>query len=105
MHTNGVIAEISDTAFYEALGNIRSFNDVIKNIEYGKKKKLTEYDNQVANQLEGIDAHQMFVINKLARGQFGELFLVKDKRENEFVAKTMSKYELEEAEVCEFIID
>jgi len=41
----------------------------------------------------------------LARGQFGELFLVKDKNNNEYVAKTMSKYELEEAEVCEFIID
>jgi hypothetical protein len=37
------------------LGNIRSFNDVIKNIELGKKKKLTEYDNPVAKQLEGVD--------------------------------------------------
>ncbi len=59
MHTNGVIAEISDTAFYEALGNIRSFNDVIKNIEYGKKKKLTEYDNQLIKQLEHIQANQL----------------------------------------------
>ena len=44
-------------------------------------------------------------MDKLARGQFGNLFLVRDRKENEFVAKTMSKYELEEAEVCEFIVD
>lgn len=95
MHTYGVIAEISDTAFYQALGNIRSFNDVIKNIEYGKKKKLTEYDNQLIKQMENIEANRLEIIDKLAKGQFGDLFLVKDKNHNEYVAKTMSKYELE----------
>lgn len=30
---------------------------------------------------------------------------MKDKKDNEYVAKTMSKYDLEDAEVCEFIID
>jgi hypothetical protein len=44
-------------------------------------------------------------VDKLARGQFGELFLVKDQQSQEYVAKTMSKCDLEEAEVCEFIID
>jgi cGMP-dependent protein kinase len=31
--------------------------------------------------------------------------LVKDRQNQEYVAKTMRKYDLEEAEVCEFIID
>lgn len=62
MHTNGVIAEISDTAFYEALGNIRSFNDIIKTIEYGKKKKLTEYDNQLIKQLENVEAKHLEMV-------------------------------------------
>lgn len=94
MHTNGVIAEISDTAFWESLGNVRCFEDVIKNIEYGKKKKLTEYDNQLIKQLEGVEAKGLEVVDKLARGQFGELFLVKDKNNQEYVAKTLSKHEL-----------
>jgi serine/threonine protein kinase len=47
----------------------------------------------------------LFIVNKLSTGQFGDLYLVKDKKDNEFVAKTMSKYELEDAEVSEFIID
>lgn len=45
------------------------------------------------------------MVDKLARGQFGDLFLVRDKHGQEYVAKTLSKHELEEAEVCEFIID
>lgn len=82
MNTNGVIAEISDIAFYEALGNVRSFSDVIKNIEYGKKKKQIEYENQIIKQLEGVDADHLWVVNKLSTGQFGDLFLVKDKKDN-----------------------
>ena len=93
MHTNGVIAEISDTAFFESLGNNRSLNDIIKNIEYGKKKKVTEYENQLIKQLEKIDANKLEIVDRITKGQFGPVLLVKDRDNQEYVAKIMSKYE------------
>jgi hypothetical protein len=35
------------------------------------------------------------VVDKLSKGQFGDLFLVRDKHGHEYVAKTLSKHELE----------
>lgn len=45
------------------------------------------------------------MLSKLSVGQFGDLYLVRDRYEREFVAKTMSKHQLEHAEVSEFIVD
>lgn len=55
--------------------------------------------------MEGVSVSDIVIVDKLAKGQFGDLYLVKDNKGNEYVAKTMSKHDLEEAEVGEFVID
>lgn len=64
---------------------------MIRTIEYGKKKKVTEYENTTYRQLQGINLKELTVSSKLSTGQFGDLFLINDKTGNEYVAKTMSK--------------
>ena len=77
MQTNGVLAEISDVAFFEALGGL-SYNEVIKSMEIGKIKKISEYDNLIKTKLLNLKAKNLIVQHNIAKGQFGDLYLVND---------------------------
>ena len=44
MQTYGVLAEITDTLFFEAIGGL-SFEEVIKKIEKSKEKSIQYYEN------------------------------------------------------------
>jgi cGMP-dependent protein kinase 1 len=91
MQTNGVIAEISDASFYEAIGN-KSYNEIIKSLEQGKQNKFSQYENMTEKQLEHLDMSDITVSSTLSKGQFGDLYLSKDKKDNEYIAKTMSRH-------------
>ena len=81
MQTYGVLAEINDKVFFEAIGGV-SFEEVIKKIEKNKEKSSHNYDNTLIKQTQKIDFQDLVYINKISDGQFGGIYLVKDLNKN-----------------------
>jgi hypothetical protein len=53
MQTYGVLAEISDTIFFEAIGGV-SFEEVIKKVEKNKEKMVPHFENYLKKQTNSL---------------------------------------------------
>ena len=104
MQTYGVLAEITDTIFFESIGGV-SFEDVIKKVEKNKEKMIPHSSNQLTKQTTNLRLEELVYVNKLSDGQFGGLYLVRDEHRNLYAVKALKKEQLEEYEVQKFITE
>ena len=106
MQNYGVIAEITDADFYEAVGN-RDYKKLVeqkKQENYSVLERL-EVRNRLREELRLVTPADLQVTYKLnSTGQFGPLYEVKH-RAQEFVLKVINKEELRNLEVEQFAID
>jgi cGMP-dependent protein kinase 1 len=102
MQTYGVLAEITDTIFFESIGGI-SFEEVIKKVEKNKEKMVPHFENLLRKQTANMRLEELVQVSKLADGQFGGIHLVRDASKNLYTVKALNKSLLEEYEVQKFI--
>lgn len=102
MQTYGVLAEITDTVFFESIGGI-SYEEVIKKVEKSKEKMIPHFENIVKKQTANLRIEDLIYVNKIADGQFGSIYLVRDLNKNLYTVKSFDKLMLEEFEVQKFI--
>lgn len=90
MQTYGVLAQITDTLFFEAIGGI-SFEEVIKKVEKNKQKMIPHFENILKKQAVNLKMEDLIYVNKVSDGQFGAVYIVRDDNKNIYIVKTLSK--------------
>ena len=90
MQTYGVLAEITDTVFFESIGGI-SYEEVIKKVEKSKEKMTPHFENIVKKQTANLRIEDLIYVNKIADGQFGSIYLVRDLNKNLYTIKSFDK--------------
>lgn len=93
MQTYGVLAEITDTVFFESIGGI-SFDEVIKKVEKSKEKQIHHFMNETKNGLVNIKMEDLFYIKKISASQFGSVHMIRDNYGNFYALKSYNKIEL-----------
>lgn len=112
METDGVIAEISADNFVDCIGG--ELEEVIKKNEKMMEKKLQKSDQTKRKEANNIKKSELIFIKILAYGQFGPVYLVKAKynqqlyvlkafNKNQITEQTLEKYLQQEKQVLELV--
>lgn len=93
METDGVISEISNENFTESLG--AALDETLKKNEKIHEKKMMKPDLAKKKEAMNIKLNELYLIKKLADGQFGPVYLVKSKFNGQYlVLKSISKQQI-----------
>ncbi|CAD8211860.1 unnamed protein product [Paramecium pentaurelia] len=99
METDGVLAEMSYDNFIDCIGGF--LEEVIKKNEKIQDKKMKYQIKQ--NNYESIKKSDLIFIKQLAFGQFGPVYLVKAKSNQQlFTLKTYNKYDIKQYQLENF---
>ena len=93
MQTYGVLAQITDTVFFESIGGI-SFDEVIKKVEKNKEKQTPVFENVTSTGLRNIKLEDFYYIKKISASQFGNVHMIRDNHGNFYALKSFNKAEL-----------
>lgn len=76
---------------------------MIKKVEKNKEKMVPHFENMLRKQTLNLRLEDLIQVSKLADGQFGGIYLVRDGNRNIYTVKSLNKSLLEEYEVQKFI--
>lgn len=68
---------------------------MIKKVEKNKEKMVPHFENYVKKQTCNLSLDGLIYVNKIADGQFGGIYMVRDDNKNLYAVKSMNKSLLE----------
>ncbi|EGR28852.1 protein kinase domain protein [Ichthyophthirius multifiliis] len=102
METDGVIAEITSENFVECIGG--NLEEIIANNQKNQEKKMQKADQNKRKEFQNIKLNELIYIKTLAFGQFGPVYLVKAKYDNNYYAlKSFNKAQISEQSLEKYI--